>query len=365
MFIPSITDGHVCSKEERILLSLPAKKGGLAIPIFSNIADQEFNFSNQMTEALVKNIKDQLRDKQVDRTEQNKIKRFITKTREDDYNATLTELRRPMSNDQLRANDLATMKGASSWITTLPLASENFQLNKREFYDAISIRYRWPLKYLPSTCPCGKQFDVDHALSCMKGGFVYQRHDDVRDVLSEMLKDVCKDVKTEPHLRPLTGEVLPNNNNSTDDARLDISARSFWQKGQRAFFDIRVFNPFEKSHLSRKLPTVFLQNEKEKKRQYNQRVIEVEHGSFSPLVFTQCGSCGREAERFLSEARGQNVTKRDLAYSLVMQWLRAKLSFQLLRSAILCVRGSRGLRKKVVSLDVNDVEIANAIGKIA
>ena len=70
MFIPSITDGHVCSKEERILLSPPAKKGGLAIPIFSNIADQEFNFSNQMTEALVKNIKDQLRDKQVDRTEQ-------------------------------------------------------------------------------------------------------------------------------------------------------------------------------------------------------------------------------------------------------------------------------------------------------
>ena len=157
-----------------------------------------------------------------------------------------------MSNDQLRANDLATMKGASSWIITLPLASENFQLNKREFYDPISIRYRWPLKYLPSTCPCGKQFDVDHALSCMKGGFVYQRHDDVRDVLSEMLKEVCKDVKTEPHLRPLTGEVLPNNNNSTDDARLDISARSFWQKGQRAFFDIRVFNPFAKSHLSPK-----------------------------------------------------------------------------------------------------------------
>ena len=34
-FIPAITDG-------RLLLSLPAKKGGLAIPIFSTIADIEF-----------------------------------------------------------------------------------------------------------------------------------------------------------------------------------------------------------------------------------------------------------------------------------------------------------------------------------
>jgi hypothetical protein len=81
------------------------------------------------------------------------------------------------------------MKGASSWLTILPLKSENFVLNKKEFYDALSFRYRWTPKYLPSLCPCGKKY-VDHAMSCMKGGFVHRRHDEVRDMLANLLKDV-------------------------------------------------------------------------------------------------------------------------------------------------------------------------------
>ena len=116
--------------------------------------------------------------------------------------------------EKLRANDLSRMKGASSWLTILPLKSENFVLNRREFYD-------------PSLCPCGKKYDVDHAMSCMKGGFVYRRHDEVRDMLANLLKDVCHDVQVEPHLQILTGEVLTSSANSSDDARLDISARGF------------------------------------------------------------------------------------------------------------------------------------------
>ena len=34
LFIPAITDGHMCSDDERLLISLPVKKAGLAIPIF-------------------------------------------------------------------------------------------------------------------------------------------------------------------------------------------------------------------------------------------------------------------------------------------------------------------------------------------
>ena len=87
-------------------------------------------------------------------------------------NTILQQLIEKMSPEQLGANDLAKIKDALSWLTTLPLKSENFNLNKREFYDAFSLWHRWKLKYLPSTCPCGKRFDVDHAVSCMKGGFV-------------------------------------------------------------------------------------------------------------------------------------------------------------------------------------------------
>ena len=204
----------------------------------------------------------------------------------------------------------------------LPLKSEKFLLNKREFYDALSLRYRWTPKYFQSLCPCGKRFDADHVMSCMKGGFIYKRHDDVRDLLANLLKEVCHDVQVEPHLQTLTGEVLNGGANASDEARLDVSVRSFWQRGQRAFYDVRVFNPFPKSHLNQKLDTAFRSNENEKKRQYIHCLIEVEHCSFTPLIFTPYGGNGREAERFFAELALKLSEKKQLEYSMVMHFLR-------------------------------------------
>ena len=40
-FLPIITGGVVCSTEERRLLALPTKPGGLGIALFSDISDTE------------------------------------------------------------------------------------------------------------------------------------------------------------------------------------------------------------------------------------------------------------------------------------------------------------------------------------
>ena len=77
------------------------------------------------------------------------------------------------------------------------------------------------------------------------------------------------------------------------------------------------FNPFAKSHLNQKLDTAFSSNENENKRHYNQRIIEVEHGSFSPLVFSPYGGNGREAERFLTELAQKLSDKKQMDYSIV------------------------------------------------
>ena len=105
-----------------------------------------------------------------------------------------------MNGDQKRANDIAQMKGASNWLTSLPIREENYVLNKREFYDAIRMRYRWPLKFIPTTCACGKRFSVDHALSCLKGGFVHQHHDEIRDLFGQTATEISNDVEIEPNL---------------------------------------------------------------------------------------------------------------------------------------------------------------------
>ena len=52
-FIPAITDSHLCSKDERLLISLPVLKGGLAIPVFSSIAELEFSNSRRATDQLI------------------------------------------------------------------------------------------------------------------------------------------------------------------------------------------------------------------------------------------------------------------------------------------------------------------------
>ena len=216
-----------------------------------------------------------------------------------------------------------------------------------------------PLKFIPTTCACGKRFSVDHALSCLKGGFVHQRHDEIRDLFGQTATEISKDVEIEPNLLSLTGEQLHATANGKDEARLDISIGGFWQRGQRAFFDVRVFNPFAPSYRNQKLSTAFFANEREKKRAYAERIVNIEHGSFTSLVFIPYGGSSRETERFISVLASSIAEKRKLAGSITTNWLRSKISFALLRSAILCVRGSRSLRKK----QTGNIEIASATTK--
>ena len=216
-------------------------------------------------------------------------------------------------------------------MTSLPLKRENYILNKREIFDAVAIRYRWQLKRLPILCACGIKFTTDHAMSCLKGDFIHRRHDIIRDTLSKIFEEVCTDVSIEPPLLPITGEDLARKVNTADEARLDIAARGFWQRGEKAFFDVRIFNPFAASYSNKKLQNVIKANEREKKRSYNNRVIEIEHGSFTPLVFTPYGGYGREGERCISHLAEKISMKKDISLSVVTNWLRTKLAFTTIR----------------------------------
>ena len=55
----------------------------------------------------------------------------------------------------------------------------------------------------------------------------------------------------------LTGEVLPVGSNISDGARSDVSALGLWQTMCRAFLNIRVFNPFARTNLSKQIPDMY------------------------------------------------------------------------------------------------------------
>ena len=122
-----------------------------------------------------------------------------------------------------RVRKLASKKGASSWLTALPLQHDGFAIHKGAFRDALALRYRWALERLPSQCICGKPFNTDHALNCPTGGFPTVHHNEVRDFLASLLTEVCSDVAAEPALQPITGETFQQRSTSTDNrAHLDI-----------------------------------------------------------------------------------------------------------------------------------------------
>ena len=56
---------------------------------------------------------------------------------------------------------------------------------------------------------------------------------------------------------------------------------------ESSFFDVRGFNPGAPSNHPFK--SAYRRHEREKRRQYEQRVREVEHGHFTLLVFTTTG----------------------------------------------------------------------------
>ena len=89
VFIPVITDGHLCTTDERLLLSLPMKKGGLAIPIFSTMVDFEFTNSRAATEQLVEHIYNQDSTAPVDTKQLKTTRRRIAIAKEEQSSSLL------------------------------------------------------------------------------------------------------------------------------------------------------------------------------------------------------------------------------------------------------------------------------------
>eukprot|EP00794_Sanderia_malayensis_P013415 gene13415-14791_t len=132
------------------------------------------------------------------------------------------------------------------------------------------------------------------------------RHNAVRNLEAELLQEVCHDVKIEPKL-------IPANQNFHDSTNNSENAR-----GQ----------------------------ENEKKRQYNDRVINVKRATFTPLVFSTSGGMGKECEAFSQRISQLISRKRDETYTNVMSYIRTRLRFAILKSTLISIRGVRGKQRE-------------------
>ena len=75
----------------------------------------------------------------------------------------------------------------------------------------------------------GASFTVDHAFTCLHGGYLTLRHNKIRDISTQLMFKVCPNVAIEPTLQPVTNEYFSHRSANTDTgARLDVRAQGFW-----------------------------------------------------------------------------------------------------------------------------------------
>ena len=133
---------------------------------------------------------------------------------------------------------------------------------------------------------------------------------------------------------------------------------------EATFFGVRVFNPYHQAYaVSYRLlspQTIFETHDRQKRRQYEERIREVEGASFTPLVFSSTGATERISEAFLKRLASLLSDQRNTTYSETMAWLRCRLSFALLRANVLCLRGTRGRERLAETTTCATVALAEA-----
>ena len=326
---------------------MPTRLGRLGLYNPAKQCDLQFSASLSISKPLIESIL--LQDSEYSSEcldAQMSAKSIIKQQRREQTTQAAEDVKQHLTPAYHRVLDLAGERGASNWLTSLPITEFGFSLHKGAFVDALCLRYCWPPPGTPTHCACGTNFSVEHVFSCPRGGFPSIRHNEIRDITANLLTEVCHDVLVEPNLQPLTGEALAHRtSNVSEGARLDVSVNGFWGgRHEKTFLDVRVFNPHAPSNKNSSISNCYKKHENEKKRAYEQQIRNIEHSSFTPLVLSATGGMAKQSTTFYKRLASLLADKWEQPYSSTLHWLRVRLSFSLLRSAIQSIRGARSSR---------------------
>ena len=179
------------------------------------------------------------------------------------------------------------------------------------------------------------------------------RHNALRDLNAELQSEVCRDVVIEPRLLPLENEA-DISGTSAVRAAPDISSRGIWSTFERTFFDVRVLHPNAPSYQSTSISSLYNNHEKEKMRKYASRILTVEKGSFTPLIYTTFGGWSPQTTAYHKRLASLIAKKRNEDYHHVINNIRTRVRFSLLKSVLVAIRGERG-RKQETTLPLSSV----------
>ena len=211
---------------------------------------------------------------------------------------------------------------------------------------------------LPKLCDgCHCPFTVAHALSCMKGGLVIMRHNEMRnDLISVCQTCFAKGaVRDEPIIKtvvdpfnkrpeavdpPCADDPTPEVTTKAEDLRGDLLVRNMWRNGTSCILDVRMTDTDAKSYRGRNPHRVIESQEREKKKKHLELCLE-QRRDFTPFVVSVDGLFGKEAKAVIRRLASLLSEKWSRPYSQVCGYLKTRFSITAVRATHLCLRGSR------------------------
>ena len=145
-----------------------------------------------------------------------------------------------------------------------------------------------------------------------------------------------------------------------NEAQCDVAARDVWTRGVNTVLDVRVFNPLAPSYRSLAPTQIYKKLENEKKGKYAERVVQVEKGTFTPMVFSSLGGCGVEASRLIKRMAEMLADKQSVDKAGATNLIKTKLAFSVLKSAVLCIRGTRSSKCRRAEVEIDAAMEINA-----
>ena len=119
--------------------------------------------------------------------------------------------------------------------------------------------------------------------------------------------------------------------------------------------DVRTTHPNAPSNLAVPLDKLYKRNEDGKKTKYNSKVINTERASFIPLVFSTAGTTAPECDQCHEHIAEIISRRRKESYTDVINYIRSKICFAMLKSILESIHGIRGKEEKKMVQNVAEV----------
>ena len=111
---------------------------------------------------------------------------------------------------------------------------------------------------------------------------------------------------------------------------------------EKTFIDIVITHPNCPSNVNKSTEQIYHTFERAKKYKYNERILQVEKASFVPIVGSTFGGWGEEANRYHKRIASLLANKKNESYADVINHVRTRLRFSVLKSVLCAIRGVRG-----------------------